>query len=164
MKLSLRDKESAHARRKSATKWQLRCGNDVSIRLAQQACPAEVGLFEGHWAVDPAHAELSLPLEHPEVYAAVYDEDTSNFLMIMEDVTARGGEIELAAVSDRPRHGGVVVDHGWGSRVFDPRVGAAATSFGVNRNLLVGGHPVDPLSQTPALSSTYVSVERVRHK
>ena len=61
-------------------------------------------------AVDPAHAELvaltsglfheprlfssgvSLPLEHPEVYAAVYDEDTSNFLMIMEDVTARGAD------------------------------------------------------------------------
>ncbi len=61
-------------------------------------------------AVDPAHAELvaltsglfheprlfssgvSLPLEHPEVYTAVYDEDTSNFLMIMEDVTARGAD------------------------------------------------------------------------
>jgi aminoglycoside phosphotransferase (APT) family kinase protein len=61
-------------------------------------------------AVDPAHAELValtsglfheprlfasevvLPLEHPEVYAAVYDEDTSNFLMIMEDVTARGAD------------------------------------------------------------------------
>jgi len=61
-------------------------------------------------AVDPAHAELvaltsglfheprlfssgvSLPLEHPEVYAAVYDEETSNFLMIMEDVTARGAD------------------------------------------------------------------------
>lgn len=74
------------------------------------------------------------------------------------------GEIELAAVvSDRPRPG-VVVDHGWGSRVFDPRTGAAPTSFGVNRNLLVGGHPVDPLSQTPALSSTYVGVERVGHR
>ena len=75
------------------------------------------------------------------------------------------GEIELAAlVSDRPRPGVVVVDHGWGSRVFDPRTGAAPTSFGVNRNLLVGGHPVDPLSQTPALSSTYVGVERVWHR
>jgi aminoglycoside phosphotransferase (APT) family kinase protein len=61
-------------------------------------------------AVDPAHAELvaltsglfheprlfasgvALPLEHPAVYAAVYDEGTSNFLMIMEDVTARGAD------------------------------------------------------------------------
>jgi formate dehydrogenase len=75
------------------------------------------------------------------------------------------GEIELpAVVSDRPRPGVVVVDHGWGSRVFDPLTGTAPTSFGTNRNLLVGGLPVDPLSQTPALSSTYVGVERVGHR
>lgn len=72
------------------------------------------------------------------------------------------GEIELSAVvSDRPRPGIVVVEHGWGSRVLDPRGGGAPESFGVNRNLLVGGRPVDPLSQTPALSSTYVGVARI---
>jgi formate dehydrogenase len=72
------------------------------------------------------------------------------------------GELELAAeVSDRPRRGVVIVDHGWGSRVFDPRGGAAPMSFGVNRNLLVDGSPVDPLSQTPALSSAYVGIERM---
>lgn len=61
-------------------------------------------------AVDPAHAELvsltsglfheprlfasgvALPLAHPKVYAAVFDEAASNFLMIMEDLTARGAE------------------------------------------------------------------------
>lgn len=61
-------------------------------------------------AVDPAHAELValtsglyheprlfasevvLPLAHPEVYAAVYDESAANFLMIMEDLTARGAD------------------------------------------------------------------------
>lgn len=72
------------------------------------------------------------------------------------------GEVELAAeISDRPRPGVVIVDHGWGSRVFDPNKGATPISFGVNRNLLVSGSPVDPLSQTPALSSAYVGVERV---
>ena len=71
------------------------------------------------------------------------------------------GEVELDAVlSDRPRRGLVVVDHGWGSRVFDPRGGAEPQSFGVNRNLLVGDE-VDPLSQTSTLSSAYVGVERV---
>lgn len=71
------------------------------------------------------------------------------------------GEVELAAVlSDRPRRGLVVVDHGWGSRIFDPRGRAEPQSFGVNRNLLVGDE-VDPLSQTSTLSSTYVGVERV---
>ena len=72
------------------------------------------------------------------------------------------GEVALPVViSARPRPGVVIVDHGWGSRVFDPRGDAAPTSFGVNRNLLIGGLPVDPLSQTPALSSTYVGVQRI---
>lgn len=72
------------------------------------------------------------------------------------------GAIELtAAVSDQPRPGVVIIDHGWGSRVFDPRGGSAPVGFGVNRNLLVDAEPVDPLSQTPALNSAYVAVTRV---
>lgn len=61
-------------------------------------------------AVDPAHAELvaltsglfheprlfssevPLPLAHPDVYIAIYDEPASNFLMIMEDIVARGAD------------------------------------------------------------------------
>ncbi len=72
------------------------------------------------------------------------------------------GAIELtASVSDQPRPGVVIIDHGWGSRVFDPRGGMAPESFGVNRNLLVDAGPVDPLSQTSALNSSYVAVARV---
>jgi formate dehydrogenase len=72
------------------------------------------------------------------------------------------GEIELpAAIVTVPRPGVIVVDHGWGSRVFDPRGGQAPESFGVNRNLLVDGAPVDPLSQTSALNSSYVGIERI---
>ena len=72
------------------------------------------------------------------------------------------GEIELpATVSKQPRRGVIIVDHGWGSKIFDPRGGGAPESFGANRNLLVDGGPVDPLSQTSALSSSYVGVERV---
>jgi formate dehydrogenase len=70
--------------------------------------------------------------------------------------------VELAAtLSDRPRRGMVIIDHGWGSRIFDPRGGAEPESFGVNRNLLVDGGPIDPLSQTSALSSAYVGVKRI---
>ncbi|BBX46429.1 phosphotransferase [Mycobacterium cookii] len=61
-------------------------------------------------AVDPAHAELValtsglfheprlftsgvvLPLDHPTVYTAIIDEEASNFVMIMEDVVARGAD------------------------------------------------------------------------
>ncbi len=72
------------------------------------------------------------------------------------------GAIELAAVvNDQPRHGVVIVDHGWGSRIFDPRQNRPAESYGENRNLLVDGTAVDPLSQTPALNSSYVGVVRV---
>jgi formate dehydrogenase len=71
------------------------------------------------------------------------------------------GEIELAAsVSSRPRRGIVVVDHGWGSRIFDPRGGGAPEAYGANRNLLIDGAAVDPLSQTSPLSSSYVGVEK----
>lgn len=72
------------------------------------------------------------------------------------------GAVELTAtISDQPRPGVIVIDHGWGSRVFDPRGGSAPESFGVNRNLLVDAGPVDPLSQTAALNSSYVAVARV---
>lgn len=72
------------------------------------------------------------------------------------------GEVELSArLSDRPRRGLVVVDHGWGSRVFDPRGGGSPDAYGANRNLLIDGTTVDPLSQTATMNSGYVAVERV---
>lgn len=75
------------------------------------------------------------------------------------------GQVEVEArLSDRPRRGLIVMDHGWGSRVFDPRGTAAPQSFGVNRNLLVDGEPMDPLSQTPALSSAYVGIRGVSRR
>src|SRR5262245_18738875 len=61
-------------------------------------------------AVDPEHADLValtsglyheprlftsgvvLPLDHPEVYTALIDEDRRDFLMILEDVVARGAD------------------------------------------------------------------------
>ena len=93
-------------------------------------------------AVDPDHAELvaltsglfheprlftsdvELPLDHPAVYAAMIDEPGSNFLMIMEDVVARGGDprdstrpmsVEQAANGVR----GLARMHGrfWGDRL-----------------------------------------------
>ncbi len=70
------------------------------------------------------------------------------------------GEVELAAsVSDRPRRGVVIIDHGWGSRVFDPRGGSAPETYGANRNLLVDNVALDPLSQTSPLNSSYVGVK-----
>lgn len=63
--------------------------------------------------------------------------------------------------SDALREGVLLMAHGWGSRIFDPMGGAPPESYGANRNLLVGGEHVDPLSGTPAMFSTYVAVERI---
>ena len=106
----------------------------------------------------------------------LHPSDKRNDMVINpEDATALGiadgdavrvfspvGQIELtASVSDRPRRGVVIVDHGWGSRIFDPRTGGEPVSYGANRNLLIDDVSVDPLSGTSALSSGYVGVERV---
>jgi formate dehydrogenase len=66
-------------------------------------------------------------------------------------------EVE-ALVTDATRPGVIVISHGWGSRVFDPRGGTEPIAFGVNRNALVGTE-IDPLSQTSPLNSTWVRVD-----
>jgi formate dehydrogenase len=94
---------------------------------------------------------------HPEDAAALGIAD-GDAVRVFSSV----GEIELSAsLSDQPRRGVVIVDHGWGSRIFDPRHGGVPESYGANRNLLIGNTTVDPLSQTSPLSSSYVGVERL---
>ncbi len=100
-------------------------------------------------AADPAHKELirltsgmfheprlftsgvPLPLEHPVVYSAAIDEADYNFVMIMEDLTARGADprdgsrpmtVEQVATGVR----GMARMHGmyWGDRVLrEPTLG-----------------------------------------
>jgi Ecdysteroid kinase-like family len=96
-------------------------------------------------AVDPAHkamikltsgllheprlfnSNVPLPLEHPLVYAAPIDEAEEDFLLVMEDLTARGADprdatrpltVEQAANGVR----GLARMHGryWGARVHRP--------------------------------------------
>jgi len=46
-------------------------------------------------------------------------------------VSSAVATVELeAAVTDATRPGVVVINHGWGSRVFDPRGGAEPLTFG----------------------------------
>lgn len=72
------------------------------------------------------------------------------------------GAVEVeAAVSDRPRRGVLILDHGWGSRIFDPLGQGDPQSYGANRNLLVDGAVHDPLSQTAALNAPFVGLERI---
>ena len=64
-------------------------------------------------------------------------------------------------MTDATRAGVIVISHGWGSRVFDPRGGAEPIGYGVNRNLLVDGVDMDPLSQTAALNTASVRLDPV---
>jgi formate dehydrogenase len=77
-------------------------------------------------------------------------------------VSSTVGSLETdVRISGALRPGVLLMKHGWGSRVFDPRSGGPPESHGTNRNLLVRDDDVDPLSQNPALSSTYVAIEPV---
>ena len=100
-------------------------------------------------ALHPA-GKTSKALIHPADAAALGIVDGDR-VRLFSPVAA----IELtASLSDRPRRGLVVVDHGWGSEDLSP-TGAAVGQperYGVNRNLLVESGPADPLSQTTALS------------
>ena len=78
-------------------------------------------------------------------------------------VSSPTNAVELdALVTDATRAGVIVINHGWGSRIFDPRGGAEPVGHGVNRNLLVNGVDMDPLSQTAALNTACVRVDPVK--
>jgi formate dehydrogenase len=77
-------------------------------------------------------------------------------------VSSGVASIELTVrVSGDVRPGAVCVEHGWGSRVFDPTGDGAPIVHGVNRNLLVTNTELDPLSQASPLNGTPVHVERI---
>lgn len=74
-------------------------------------------------------------------------------------VVSRTGSIEVQVrVSDRVRDGVVVLEQGWGSRLFDPVNRGEDLKYGVNRNLLVSNDELDPLSQVPTLNGTRVRI------
>jgi formate dehydrogenase len=54
----------------------------------------------------------------------------------------------------------VVIEQGWGSRVFSPH-SAAERVQGVNRNVLVASDDLDPLSNIPRLNGTPIRIEKL---
>ena len=91
---------------------------------------------------------------HPEDARALGIEDGDRVR-----VESTVGSIELCAeLSTRLRPGTLCIQHGWGSRVFEPNRGEVAWTAGVNRNALVDHRRTDPFSGTPNLSSTAVRV------
>ena len=75
-------------------------------------------------------------------------------------VSSRIASIEAKAqLSDRIRRGVVVMEHGWGSAVYDPGGDGAVERYGVNRNLLIPNDDIDPLTCVPRLNGTPVRLE-----
>ena len=76
-------------------------------------------------------------------------------------VSSRVDTLECTAeVSSAPQVGVAVLDHGWGSRLFDPQTQEPSEVHGANRNALVSDQDVDVLSGTPAFGTVEVRVER----
>lgn len=77
-------------------------------------------------------------------------------------ISSPTASIELGVVvSTNPRPGTVVIEHGWGSRVFDPVSGETPDVLGVNRNVLTPAKHEDPLSFMSGFNDTRVAVERI---
>jgi formate dehydrogenase len=75
-------------------------------------------------------------------------------------VSSSHGSIDVVAcLTDEVPPGIVSMDHGWGSRLYDPQGREAPEISGVNRNILVGGDVLDELSGAPNLNGTQVRVE-----
>ena len=51
------------------------------------------------------------------------------------------------------------MDHGWGSRLFNPVSGSAPESQGVNRNILISSDDLDELAGTPNFNGTMLNIE-----
>ncbi|MEM6583925.1 MAG: molybdopterin-dependent oxidoreductase, partial [Pseudomonadota bacterium] len=74
-------------------------------------------------------------------------------------VISRSARLETTvSLSNKIRPGVAVMEHGLGSRTFDPVTGKSY-SHGVNRNRLVSNAELDPLSRVPRLNGTPVRLE-----
>ncbi len=94
---------------------------------------------------------------HPEDAAELGIAD-GDLVRVSSSVGSIGIRAEL---SEQPRRGVVIMEHGWGSRTFDPRGGAEPIVHGTNRNLLVDPTEIDPISQASPMNFGWVRVDKI---
>jgi formate dehydrogenase len=76
--------------------------------------------------------------------------------VLVESATAA---VEARLICSNDIRGGVaVMEHGWGARIYRPLDGGMASDTGVNRNRLVSGHDLAPLTGVPRLNGTPVRI------
>ena len=79
-------------------------------------------------------------------------------------VISASAELQATArISEHIRRGVVIMEQGWGSRVFNPADGTSS-HIGVNRNLLVSNQDLDPLTSVPRLNGAPVRISPVQKK
>jgi formate dehydrogenase len=69
--------------------------------------------------------------------------------------------IAKVRISTEVPQGIVSMDHGWGSRLFDPQNNSQSESQGVNRNLLIASDKLDELTGMPNLNGSRVNLSKV---
>lgn len=75
-------------------------------------------------------------------------------------VSSKTGSLKAKArLTTEVPPGIVSMDHGWGSRTFDPVSGDAPEVQGVNRNQLIAANVLDELTGIPNLNGTYVGLQ-----
>jgi formate dehydrogenase len=111
--------------------------------------------------------DLSEETEGSDVVALGHDDATKLGLQPGERVAvcSPAGRIDLELrLSDELAPGVAMVEHGWGTRVFDPEQGQVVWEQGRIRNLLVDNRTLDPFSGTPRLNGMPVRIERVTQR
>lgn len=104
--------------------------------------------------------------QRPETLGNVIEinPDDAHALNIAENarvnVTSKAGSLDaIARYSRALRRGVVCMEHGFGSRLFNPATGAAVDIVGTNRNRLIANDDLDPLSAMPRFNDTPVRVQ-----
>jgi anaerobic selenocysteine-containing dehydrogenase len=80
----------------------------------------------------------------------------------LAEVTTSTGQVEVAVeLSDEMMPGAVSLPHGWGHDVEGTRLSVARTRPGVNMNVLIDGHVLDPISGNARMNGVPVQVAAV---
>ncbi len=95
-------------------------------------------------------------------YVEIHPDDARALNLVDEQAvrlsSRTGSVVAKLRLSAEVSRGVVCLEHGWGSRVFDPMNNGEALVQGVNRNLLIASDGADELSGMPNLNGTAVAL------
>ena len=123
--VALRD-DGTNRRARLALTYSAGVGPGDGVRQGRRSRPRRLVALTSGLYHEPRlfTSGIELPLDHPTVYTALIDEDRSDFLMIMEDVVARGADprdstrpMSIEQVANGVRGLARMHSHFWGERL-----------------------------------------------